>query len=152
MGSRLADSPHHRVENWKFMIVIVIYYVFVNISDSKLNVENETYCRDICRSHVHYGVCPRDFIWDEVFMQIEVFDSALDKGKIDIDLLRVVNLRDVEDQSNEDTVAKGNVRDNVMDIIEVGRTSRNVLRRETVRLPTTSSFPLSERVATIAVQ
>ena len=143
-STRLADSPHHRVENWKFKIVVVIYYVFVNILDSKLNLENETYRRGIYRSPVRCWVCPGDdFIGDEVFIQTEVSDTALDKGKIDNDLLGVVNLEDIKDQSNENTI----VKDTAIDIIGVGGTSRNVPGEEAAQLPTTSSFP--SLVATI---
>ncbi len=86
--------------NWKFVIVIMIYYDFVNVIDSKLNMGNETNYCGIGQARVHYGVClGSDFIEDEVFIKTEVSDSALDKGKIDIDLLEVVNPKDIEDKT-----------------------------------------------------
>ena len=53
------------------------------------------YC-GIGQARVHYGICPgSDFSEDEVGNKTEVSDSALDKGKIDINLVEVINLRDI---------------------------------------------------------
>ena len=97
MGLRPADSPHHRwknsqwgLMNWKFMTVILIY---CDLIDSKLNMGTETNYCGIGQARVHYGVCPGSD--DEVGNKTEVFDSALDKGRIDINLVEVINLRDI---------------------------------------------------------
>ena len=97
MGLRPADSPHHRwknsqwgLMNWKFMTVILIY---CDLIDSKLNMETETNYCGIGQARVHYGVCPGSD--DEVGNKTEVSDSALDKGKIDINLVEIINLRDI---------------------------------------------------------
>ena len=105
MEPRLADSPHHRWKthsgfllNWKFVTVILIY---CDIIDSKLNMGTETNYCGIGQARVHYGICPgSDFIEDEVGNKTEVSDSALDKGKIDINLFKVIDRRDIE-HSNE---------------------------------------------------
>jgi len=84
------------------MTVIMIYCDYVNIINSKLNMGTETNYCGIGQACVHYGFCPgSDFIEDEVVIKTEVSDSALDKGKIDINLLEVINLRDIEDKTNK---------------------------------------------------
>ena len=102
MGPRPADSPHHQwknsqwgLMNWKFMAVILVY---CDLIDSKLNMETETNYCGIGRARVHYG---------EVGNKTEVSDSALDKGKIDINLVEVIHLRDI---ATDGELSLGNFR------------------------------------------
>ena len=75
------------------MTVILIY---CDIIDSKLNMGTETNYCGIGQARVHYGICPgSDFIEDEVGNKTEVSNSVLNKGKIDINLVEVINLRDI---------------------------------------------------------